>query len=127
MIELTPRFVLRLDAVVTGANGAAYLAGAGLLDSVLGLPAGMLRAVGAFLLVFAAAVWTASSSTPVRPAAVLAVAGANLAWVVESLALVAFGWFSPATAGSVWVVLQALVVGGFAALQLASLRLASAR
>lgn len=48
------RVALKLDAVVTGANGAAYLAAAGVLDGPLGLPEGFLRATGAFLIVFAA-------------------------------------------------------------------------
>ena len=116
------RLALKIDAVVTGANGAAYLAAAEILDSPLGLPAGMLRAVGAFLLVFALAVWAIGTRPVLRPALVTAVIAANVVWVVESLALVAFDWFSPATAGIVWAVLQALVVGGFAALQASALR-----
>src|SRR5688500_18955816 len=90
------RLALKIDAVVTGANGAAYLAAAEVLDSPLGLPAGMLRAVGAFLLVFALAVWAIGSRPVLRPALVTAVIAANVVWVVESLALVAFDWFSPA-------------------------------
>jgi hypothetical protein len=122
MTKITLRLALQIDAVVTGANGAAYLAGAGLLDSPLGLPAGMLRGVGAFLLVYALAVWAAARPSVPRPAAVAAIALANVAWVIESLALVGFDWFSPSTVGAVWVVLQALVVGGFAALQVRGLR-----
>lgn len=119
------RLALKIDAVVTGANGAAYLAGAEILDSPLGLPAGMLRAAGAFLLVFALAVWAIGSRPVLRPALVTAVIAANVVWVVESLALVAFDWLTPATAGVVWVVLQAIVVGGFAALQTAAMRRSS--
>jgi hypothetical protein len=120
--EALVRLALKLDAVVTGANGAAYLALADVLDEPLGMPSGMLRAVGAFLLVFSLGVWLVATRQAVRPGAVAAVIAANLLWVVESLALVAFDWFSPATAGAVWVVLQALVVGGFAALQVRGLR-----
>ena len=120
--EALVRLALKLDAVVTGANGAAYLALAGVLDEPLGMPAGFLRGVGAFLLVFALAVWAVASRPVVRPGAVAAVIAANLVWVVESLALVAFDWFTPATAGAVWTVLQAVVVGGFATLQLYALR-----
>ena len=54
----------RLDAVVTGANGAAYLLGASLLDGPLGLSPGLLRGVGAFLLVYAAAVWPSHPAGP---------------------------------------------------------------
>ena len=45
---------LRLDAVVTAANGAAYLVAAGPLSELLGLSAPLLRVAGAVLLVFAA-------------------------------------------------------------------------
>ena len=48
---------LRLDAVVTAANGAAYLLAAGPLADLLGLDATLLRVVGAGLLAFAAVVW----------------------------------------------------------------------
>src|SRR5215217_5163508 len=51
------RLALRLDAVVTAANGAAYLLAAPLLGDLLGLPAGWLRGVGVFLLLFGAVVW----------------------------------------------------------------------
>jgi hypothetical protein len=112
---MTIRTALRLDAVATGANGLAYLAAAGLLDGALGLPASFLRAVGAFLVVFAAAVW-ATSARPSR-VAVGAVVAINVLWAIDSLALAAFGWLSPTTAGTVWVVAQALTVAGFAALQ----------
>jgi hypothetical protein len=111
------RLALRLDAIVTGANGLAYLAAANLLDGPLGISAGVLRPIGAFLVVFAAAVWSVSSRSEPAPAGVLAVIAANVLWVVDSLAVVAFGWFSPTTGGSVWIVLQALTVAGFAALQ----------
>ena len=52
--EAQLRLALKLDAVVTGANGAAYLALAGPLEDLLGVDAALLRGVGAFLLVFAA-------------------------------------------------------------------------
>jgi len=116
---------LKLDAVVTGANGAAYLVAAGLLDGPLGLPASFLRATGAFLIVFAACVWYAGSRRQINRNAVMAVIVLNALWVVDSIALVAFGWYDPTTGGSVWIALQAVVVAGFAALQAYALRQAS--
>lgn len=111
------RFALRLDAVASGLNGLAHLALAGPLDGLLGLDPGPGRAIGAFLLVYAAAVWAVS--TPARPRrhAVTAVVEANLLWTVLSVVTVAAGWFSLSTAGAVWAVLQAIVVAGFGALQ----------
>src|SRR5215217_7675811 len=61
------RLALRLDAVVTAANGAAYLLAAPLLGDLLGLPAGWLRGVGVFLLLFGASSGR-SPPGPRRPA-----------------------------------------------------------
>ena len=115
--EALLRLALRLDAVVTAANGAAYLVLAGPLEDLLGLEAALLRPVGALLLVFSAAVWLVAGQRPIPRAPVLAVVAANGLWVAGSLALAAFAWGSPETAGTVWVVLQALVVAAFAELQ----------
>ncbi|SOE03857.1 hypothetical protein [Blastococcus haudaquaticus] len=116
------RLALRLDAVVTGLNGAAYLVGAALLDDLLGLPPGLLRGVGAFLLVYAAAVWLVGARTRPSTPAVEAVVVLNGLWAVGSVVVVLTDRFTPTTVGAVWLVLQALVVAGFAALQLVGLR-----
>jgi hypothetical protein len=121
------RVALKLDAVVTGANGLAYLAFADLLDGPLGLPVELLRPVGAFLLVFAGLVWLVASRPAVSRPAVLAVIDANALWAVASVVLVATDAFTPTTGGAVWMVLQALVVGAFAALQAMGLRREPAR
>ncbi|HZB21312.1 MAG TPA: hypothetical protein VE463_15860 [Blastococcus sp.] len=116
------RLALRLDAVVTGLNGAAYLAAAPLLDDVLGLSGGLLRGIGAFLLVYAAAVWLVGAGVRISTAAVGAVVVANALWAIGSVAVVVTGAGSPTTVGAVWLVLQAVVVAAFAALQVAGLR-----
>jgi len=103
------RPVLKLDAVVTGANGAAYLVAAGPLGELLGLSETLLRVTGAFLLAYAALVWIvgARREIPRGPLyAIVAVAG----------------WWSPTTAGTAWILLQAATVAGFAVLQAAALR-----
>ena len=115
--ETLLRLVLKLDAVVTGANGVAYLAAAEPLEDLLGVSAGLLRPVGAFLVLFAAAVWFVASRRVVPRAAVLAIAAANAVWAIGSLLFAAAGASSPSTVGTAWLLLQALVVGGFAALQ----------
>ncbi|MFB4315071.1 hypothetical protein [Actinomadura sp. 21ATH] len=114
------RVALRLDAVVTGANGLAYLALAGPLHDLLGLEAAPARALGAFLVVYAAAVWAVSMRP--RPLAVTAVVEANVVWTVLSLATAVMGWLSLNAAGVTWAVLQAAAVAGFAALQWTALR-----
>jgi hypothetical protein len=115
--ETLLRLVLKLDAAVTGANGVAYLAAAGPLEDLLGVSAGLLRPIGAFLVLFAAAVWFVATRRVVPRTAVLAIATANAVWALGSLVFAAAGASSPGTVGTVWVLLQALVVGSFAALQ----------
>jgi len=112
------RPALIVDAAVTGLCGVAYLAAAGPLEDLLGLPAAWLRAAGAVLLAFAVLVALASR----RPtaAAVRAIVAVNALWVAGSIVFALAGWGSPDTAGTVWIVLQALVVAGFAELQVAS-------
>jgi hypothetical protein len=120
--EAVLRLTLQVDAVVTGANGLAYLAAAGALDSVLGVPADFLRGIGAFLVLFAAGVWAVSSRPRLGRSAVTTVIAMNAAWAGASIALVAADWHTPTPGGAVWTVLQALTVGGFAAAQLWALR-----
>ena len=116
------RRALQLDAVVTGANGLAYLAAAGPLADLLGIPAGTLRGLGAFLVVFAAAVWLVGARPVPSRGAVSAVIAANVVWVADSIAVLVAGAWSPTTAGAVWIGLQAAAVAGFAGLQLVGRR-----
>ncbi|MFI1358576.1 hypothetical protein ACH4TV_34165 [Streptomyces sp. NPDC020898] len=115
------RRFLALDALVTGVNAVAYLAASGPLARFLGVGSGLLLELGLLLAVYAAAVgWLASRRQPaVLPVRV--VIEVNLAWAVLSCVALAV-WLTPSTAGSVWTVLQAAVVAGFAALQYVSLR-----
>jgi hypothetical protein len=111
------RTALKLDAVVTGANGAAYLVAAGPLEDLLGLSPALLRSIGAFLLLFAAVVWMVGSRPEVSASAALAVIAVNVLWAADSIAFLLSGLSDPTTVGGIWIVLQALVVAGFAALQ----------
>jgi hypothetical protein len=115
------RVALKADALVAAANGAAYVAVAGPIGDLLGLPAGLLRGLGAALLVYAAVVWLVGSRPISRPATG-AVIAANAAWVIASGLAALFAWGSPSAAGTVWIVLQAVAVAGFAELQLMGLR-----
>jgi hypothetical protein len=114
------RFALRLDAVVSALNGLAYVAVAPVLEDVLGLPAGPMRWVGAFLLLYGAAVWAVSTRPDPRAAGAVVVA--NLLWVFASGIAAVTGLGTPTAVGTAWIVLQAVVVAGFAALQIAGLR-----
>ncbi len=114
--ETVLRRVLLVDAVVTGANGVAYLAGATVLDGVLGVSAGALRPIGAFLLAFAGVVAVVATRCPIPGAAVRELMAANALWVVASLAVAATGALDANGVGTAWIVLQAVTVAGFAAL-----------
>ena len=113
---------LRLDAVVSGANGVAYLAAAGPLGELFGLDAVLLRVVGAGLLAFAAVVWLVASAQRVSPRAAATIIALNVGWVVGSIAVALADLGTPTTVGAVWMIAQALVVAGFAELQVTGLR-----
>ncbi|MCF2537390.1 hypothetical protein K6168_17220 [Streptomyces sp. FB2] len=116
------RRFLALDAVVTGANGLAYLVASGPLGRLLGVGQGLLLTLGALLALYAGGV--ALLAARARPAAtgVRAVVEANLAWAVLSVAALAL-WLTPTVTGTVWILLQAAVVAAFAVLQHTTLRL----
>ncbi|OEJ93580.1 hypothetical protein [Streptomyces thermolilacinus] len=115
------RRFLGLDAVVTGANGVAYVAASGPLGRLLGVDAPLLSGLGVFLVVFAAAVGVLASRRAPAARAVTAVVDANVLWAVLSLVAL-FAWLEPSTAGAVWIPAQALTVAGFAVLQWSALR-----
>jgi hypothetical protein len=113
---------LYLDAAVTGVNGLAYLVASRPLGELLGVGSQLLLGLGVFLVAFAAAVaYLASRPTP-PVTAVAAVIDANAVWAVLSILTVLLWLDAPTTAGMVWVPMQAMTVGGFAALQFAALR-----
>ena len=120
--RLTLPVALKLDAAVTGANGAAYLLAAGPLGDLLGIAPALLRVLGAGFVVYAAIlVLIATRGAIPRPAGIVVVT-ANAAWAVASIVVVCAGWTSPTTIGAVWIVAQALVVAGFAELQATALK-----
>ncbi len=111
------RTALKLDAVVTGANGGAYLVAAGPLEDLLGLSPALLRSIGVFLLLFSGAVWTVAARPRVSTSAALAVIAINVLWAADSIVFLLSGVSDPTTVGAIWIVMQALVVAGFAGLQ----------
>ena len=120
------RTALVLDAAVTGLNGAAYLGGAPYLADLLGRDAVLLRGIGGFLLAYGIGVGVLGTRQRIPRLAARLVVGVNAAWAVGSTAAALLGWGTPTAVGTVWIVLQALVVGGFAGLQWAGLRAAGA-
>lgn len=116
------RTSLKLDSLVSGVNGFAYVAGAALLDDVLGSSSAWLLGIGAFMIVYAIELWIVGSRPVINRTFAGLVAEGNIVWVLASVAVVAFGWLDLTTAGQVWAILQAAVVAGFAGLQFAGLR-----
>ena len=114
------RFALLGDAAASGATGLLLAAGAGALASLLGLPEGLLRVAGLLLLPYAAFVAWAGTRHGVPRNAVRAVVAINLLWVLDSVLLLAL--VSANGFGVAFVLAQALVVAGFAAMQWAALR-----
>ncbi|QYJ04429.1 hypothetical protein KUV85_01770 [Nocardioides panacisoli] len=115
------RPLLAVDAAVSGVNGVAYLLLAPTLSDLLGPADGVLRVLGAFLVLWGGCL-AALATRPVPPRALVReVAHANLAWVAGSLAA-ALGLLSLTGIGLAWCLLQAVVVLGFAADQVAGSR-----
>lgn len=111
------RRVLLVDAIATGAMGVLLLLGATPLESLLGLPASLLRGVGLLLVPFAVGlVWLAPRAGAL-PGLVRAVVVANVLWVVASILLLVSGLVNPTRLGTLFVAVQALAVVVFAYLE----------
>ena len=104
---------LLADAATTAVNGLAYLAAASWLADWFGAPESLLRGVGAFLLAVGIAVAALARRRPVPRSGVLALVVLNVLWVAASLEYAVVGDLT--TLGTAWTVLQAVVVGVFAA------------
>jgi hypothetical protein len=112
---------LQLDGFASGLCGALLLLAAGPISTLIGVPGpGLARAVGAGLLVFAAALlWNAARPTVSRGEAVGTVV-LNVAWVLGSALVVVDG---PLTlVGNLAVVAVAAAVGLFTVLEIVGLR-----
>lgn len=108
-----------LDAIASGAMGLLLLLGATFLDGLLDLPLNLLRVAGAILLPWTAFLLIAASRQQVSRAAVRGIVAVNVAWVVASLVLLAGSWVDPSALGIAFVIVQAIAVAGFAAIQIA--------
>ncbi|MFF4579520.1 hypothetical protein [Streptomyces sp. NPDC001389] len=115
------RRFLALDAVVTTGNGLAYAVFSGPLGRLLGVDPSALFALGLFLTAFGAGVGRLASLRRPPALPVRFVIEANYAWAALSLVSLAV-WFSPTTAGAVWIPAQALTVASFALFQQLALR-----
>lgn len=120
--RISLRGALLADAAFSGAAALLLIAGAGALDSVLGLPAVFLRTVGLILIPFVAGVAYLLSRDDIPRGGAWAVAVVNVLWVIDSIALLVAGVFEPTVLGQTFVVVQAIAVGVFAEMQIIALR-----
>jgi hypothetical protein len=111
------RRIFLLDASASGAMGLIFLLAAAPLERLLGLPSSLLRAVGLVLIPFALfLVWLAPRASALR-VVVRSVVAANVLWVVASLLLLGIGPVDPTPVGTMFVIVQAVAVVGFAYLE----------
>ena len=115
------RRVLFADALLSGVTGVLLLGGAAILASVLGLPAPLLRWAGLALVPFAVVVLAVGRREQPARWAVWGVVGANALWVLGSIGLLLSGEVTPTWMGYGVVLLQAVVVGVIAELQVLAL------
>jgi hypothetical protein len=113
---------LLLDAAASGATALLLIAGAGLLDGLLGLPVALMREAGLILVPFVAFVAWVGTREDVARGAVWTIIAANALWVAASIGLLVSGWVAPTALGYAFVIAQAAVVALFAELQYAGLK-----
>jgi len=121
----SPTFLRRaliLDALASGATALLMIAGAGLVESLLGLPAALLRGAGLVLVPYAAFVVYAGTRDIISRSAVWMIIVANMAWATASALLLVSGWVAPAALGYAFVIAQAVVVALLGELQYMGLR-----
>jgi hypothetical protein len=114
------RRALLLDAAASSLTAAVMLAGAGLLEAPLGLPASLLRYAGLVLIPYVVFVAVVATRARIATGAVRTVIAANALWTVASFALLAF--ITPTVLGIAFVIVQALAVAGLGVLQYVALR-----
>ena len=86
------RNVLLLDAAASGATALLLIAGAGLLDGLLGLPVALMREAGLILVPYVAFVAWVGTRAEVSRGAVWTIIAANALWAVASIGLLVSGW-----------------------------------
>ena len=125
-MSLVPSLLLRralvVDAILSGAFGLILLAGADLFADLLELPANLVRYAGLILLPFAGWVGRLARQERVARTAMRTMIAINLAWAFASVLILALGWVAPNVLGTLFLLVQALLVLGFAAVEILGLR-----
>jgi hypothetical protein len=116
------RNVLVLDAAASGATAVLLVAGAGILEDLLGLPVALLREAGLILMPYVAFVAWVGTREPIARSAVGAIIAANALWAVASIGLLMSGLVAPTALGYTFVIAQAAVVALLGELQYVGLK-----
>ncbi|QEL24324.1 hypothetical protein FQV39_18355 [Bosea sp. F3-2] len=112
LIQSSPllRNALTLDAAACAGMGLLLATAAGPLATPFGLPEAFLRGAGIVLLPCAALLGFFASRRVLPRLAIYAVIGVNLLWIVDSIAILLMGWFTPTGLGIAFVLAQAAAV-----------------
>ena len=113
---------LRLDAAASGAMGLLLALDAPALQALFGLPTPLLRAVGVFLVPFAAVLLVLAPRANRAPGLVRLIIAGNVLWIVASLVLIAATSATITLLGEAFVLGQAAAVALFVYLEVRGLR-----
>jgi hypothetical protein len=116
------RYALIADAVASGATGLLMIAGAKLLEGLLGLPSALTREAGLLLVPYVALVGFVGTREIISRVAVQVIIALNVVWAVASIGLLVTDYVAPTVLGYAFVIAQAAVVAVFAELQFIGLR-----
>lgn len=111
------KLALIADAVVSGAVAVLQLAAPGWLSELLHLPRVLLVETGGFLVAYTILLVVLARSARVWFSLIAIVVIGNVGWAASCVALLASGVLSPSALGKAFVVVQAVAVLLFAALQ----------
>jgi hypothetical protein len=116
------RRALMADAAITGTTAVVLVVFATMIEDLLGLPASLLRGAGLSLVPFTALLVYLLRRDPLPRGAAWFVVVCNALWAIDSIVLLFTDWVDPTGIGQAFVVLQAVVVAGFAEAQYIALR-----
>jgi hypothetical protein len=120
---LTARTVILIDAAATTATALLMVAARGVLYPYFGLTSPLLLDVTAIAFIAYAAIITLVARRPlISRSALIAIAAANIAYVVASLVMLVMFWGHLSTVGRALIFAVALAVEAFALLQFAAAR-----
>ena len=113
---------LLINAVFSLTCGLACLIFADYLSRLTAIPSWILYALGVGLLIFAADVALTATRTPLNPLFAKIIIGADIAWVVASVAVLIFFGSHLTLSGQVLIELVAIAVAVLATVQAVGLR-----